>query len=953
MSNTVLKENVRKKWQKGVALLFALGILGLLLVMALGFATNSIFDQMIATNTGNSSAAKTIAQSGLERVRNMLQNYADSMSNLTGGANFKTLGILGYSYSSDTTDFTTSNPGWLTARSDMLADNRFFGTYTTWTADMTNYINWIYLKADGKLTGRMSYIILNRADLDPAKLVKNNIDESYKTPLTEPEEVRLGVEANEINLRTIDSSIGQADAQKFNYTSKAGVFPGNSWLDLSFLFDQFGLTDSTDPVTPAPNLRNRFTRWFICNSQNSPEAFCIDINGDSKITSAEQFHRFNLARTDWGSAFNTKEKVYENILLDKATVDGVPDQPPKGYINSVTEDGYGIPWLALFGYKTDGTVDTTLGATFGNSAAGVIARRRQIAANLVEYCSSPITAATTHSAFSDQPDWFTTPPTFTGNMKTPYINEIGGHVKVFSEIIDNPPSKYDISVTLTFKLYSEIINIYADAWPRLPSSTPASTLRLKVSGSFIYDHEVGKNAAVSNVNIPISLDVAVFNWSGGAGVGYGTSINTVSTVNLTSLNVPAGQDKVTISNVRFIINSAVLYEQGTPNIYYDYAGINKTSTLPDSTLTGQLQYYNPGGIGTDTQNGWFSFETEDPRQNLNTGDWTAKTATVNNGGIPFYVWSAIDNAGTVVGAVNTNSNPSGKADAETVTDPAYVSAAAHLSTAYIRQGAMVSPWELGFIHRGEKWQTLNLHQYDATKTAPASAITVNGNKYWPGGGAYASGDANILDQIKMNSSTQNYKIDLNNKYQDPDLSRDIVLYALFKNIKTGCAMYDSAPGMIDGTAITDTDIGNIVNNIVDRKGTAVNAYQTRAHVVNDITNNSPGVSPIPGYATKAKMDEILGKMINLVELDSYFTVILVAQTIKDVGGSGATIPINKKRPGDTSPTLVNAELGKFDLVVSGTKYYYADEITSTVKIEALVHKKIDGTCEILSVKYIQ
>ena len=105
MSNTTLKENVRKRWQKGVALLFALGILGLLLVMALGFATNSIFDQMIASNNGNSSAAKTIAQSGLERIRNMLQNYEAKMRDIAAPNNFMTNGIFGYSHSDDISVF--------------------------------------------------------------------------------------------------------------------------------------------------------------------------------------------------------------------------------------------------------------------------------------------------------------------------------------------------------------------------------------------------------------------------------------------------------------------------------------------------------------------------------------------------------------------------------------------------------------------------------------------------------------------------------------------------------------------------------------------------------------------------------------------------------------------------------------------------------------------------------
>ena len=161
---------------------------------------------------------------------------------------------------------------------------------------------------------------------------------------------------------------------------------------------------------------------------------------------------------------------------------------------------------------------------------------------------------------------------------------------------------------------------------------------------------------------------------------------------------------------------------------------------------------------------------------------------------------------------------------------------------------------------------------------------------------------------------------------------------------------DLVNGISGGAPISDIYIGNIINSIISRTGSGANTYLTRAQVVNDIA----AVEPILTICnTKAMKDEIIGKMINLVDFDSYYTVILVAQTIKDVGGNGSTIPINKKLTGDTTPTLVNAQLGKFDLTVAGSNYYYADDITSTVKVQALIHKKIDGTCEVLSVKYIQ
>lgn len=938
MSNTISKVNVHKKWQKGVALLFALGILGLLLVMALGFATNSIFDQLIASNNGNSSAARTIAQSGLERVRNILQNYAEKMRDIAAPYNFRTDGFYGYSHSEDASVFNT-NTNNSYAKSDKLQD--FFSSYlfpaSAWSNNMTDYINWIYFSADGRINGRMAYIILNRADLDPARLVRSGVDESYAS-FVEPQEVRIGADANEINLRTLDPAITQPVALNFNDTADGGLFNGNSWLDMPFLFDQFGLADAT--------MQKKFTRWFICNSQKSAEAYWIDKDGDGKIVSNELLHRFNLARTDWAT-INTKTRIYNLLLLD-ALYSGAPNidifvNPNAADPINVasgdlwtdeTFDGKGIPWLALFGYKTDGTLDATLGATF---PGGVVTRRNQIVANLVDYCQ-PVTV----SATSDSPaDWLTTPPTYTGNKKTPYINEFGGEVQLHTEIVLNAP-KYDIAVNLNFYLYSEIINIYAANW--------VTPLRLNVKGSFTYDYNIGNLGAVVNQTQAINVDINAFNWSN----GYGTDKRLINSITINKNGVPPGQEHATVSNVRFKIDSAVLYVPGASNIFYDYANVDKTATL--AMLENNYTTVTVAGTGDD-QTSWFSIETEDPRQNLNTTDWIVNTApAVNNGTNLFYVWTAVDNAGVLCGAVNTNSNPAVRhglapatTDAETATDPANGS----LSTAYIRELPMVSPWELGFIHRGEKWQTLNLHKYDDTKAT--KAITVGANKYPPGGGAYDLGDANILDQIKMNNSSKNYKIDLNNEFQDPVLgNRYMVLYSLFKNIKSGSTM-DLVNGITGGTAIADPlDINNIVSTgIIGRASTGTNIYKTRAHVVNDIASGPP----ITNYLTKALKDEILGKMINLVDFDSYFTVILVAQTIRDVGGSGSSIPINKKLPGDATFSTVNAELGKFDLKVVTApppdKYYYADEITSTLKVQAVVHKKIDGTCEILSIKYIQ
>ena len=53
---------------------------------------------------------------------------------------------------------------------------------------------------------------------------------------------------------------------------------------------------------------------------------------------------------------------------------------------------------------------------------------------------------------------------------------------------------------------------------------------------------------------------------------------------------------------------------------------------------------------------------------------------------------------------------------------------------------MQSLWELGAINRGEPWRTLNLSKYNTSVTTGTLSYT------------YTDGDANILDQVKLNDT---------------------------------------------------------------------------------------------------------------------------------------------------------------------------------------------------------
>lgn len=69
------------KNESGVALLFALGILSLLLILGLAFASNALLAQKVARNNSNRSQAKLLAQSAISRIATAIMYYQFQAAN--------------------------------------------------------------------------------------------------------------------------------------------------------------------------------------------------------------------------------------------------------------------------------------------------------------------------------------------------------------------------------------------------------------------------------------------------------------------------------------------------------------------------------------------------------------------------------------------------------------------------------------------------------------------------------------------------------------------------------------------------------------------------------------------------------------------------------------------------------------------------------------------------------
>ena len=623
--------------------------------------------------------------------------------------------------------------------------------------------------------------------------------------------------------------------------------------------------------------------------------------------------------------------------------DEFPFPPPSSFGVAIpTFDGTSIPWID--NWEEAGTFpdDTAPGPT------GAQKRAKQIAANLIDYCDSDIEATTDYAATAASPPVVTC--TYTGNDKTPYINQVV--VKFNGKVLEEDSTdysgtkKYTPTVAMP-SIYLETCNMY---------DTNATDVTAEVTIAFTYNWVGGPYTFTEKTykNIPIPgnmqsyqsrIETVAEDITPGGGTptivdNAGPGLGAINGLNITKLEV-----KLTV------------HDPGPPVIPHAFADFSFIAPNGNTSFT-----ISPDGSDYDL---YVSYEVDDPRQNLNYGDWAAPVAT--SGPTPF--------AAPTPDTKNSVCNPTGAVyDVESATamddDGTTGNIPGRISTAYIRNAPMQSPWELGAIHRGAKWQTINLKEYNSDAAVKVDATTKRprgGNKYTADPVASKNGgDANILDQIKMTSAiASGKKVSLK-------LQKNDILYALFNKIKIGDAYATvGTVGTGDLTHICTFPNEDSTNDLVSKvKEKNINFF-SRACVaeVTKLFDGSCGTQN-----NDRQQEEIIGKFINLtnVSVSDYYTVIVLAQSIKDVGTtSGAGLPIRKdlnydgtvtvgtitesgidiNGDGKTNSTGINEDitgckLGEYD--------QYADEIVAEQKIKVELYRDPNTKkCTILRMEYLE
>ena len=443
-----------------------------------------------------------------------------------------------------------------------------------------------------------------------------------------------------------------------------------------------------------------------------------------------------------------------------------------------------------------------------------------------------------------------------------------------------------------------------------------------------------------------------------------------------------------VSSITVTFKAPVVLQSGGANV-----DLVKMPTTPVSVTVSMA---DDAALTKDNGSAYITIgnmSAKDPRQNLNVDIVSAKasntganwkksdwifdpTAVVNSNAvtgmtmaIEFDATSKLPK--TVSGAHNAYANPkqptgvaqgssaSLEGDLEATVDPAYRGSDddKRISTAYIRNAPMKSMWELGLIHRGAAWETINLQGSSVT---PENLYTyLSGGSF--DGTSYEEGDAAILDTVKVTDYAVSWgMIDVNmfrSNYPGFDYTGENTDKKFFDDVLLSIVKHSDPENVLKEGEKNKT-IFEAFGDDVREKFISVLKPETVGTLTrrSQISNLYDGVFDT-NFPTDSSREELIGKLMPVLKtmpaLVTVFHVDIVAQTIKDVGG----VSVSKLRQDGKLSKPANTTLGKFDLVEDGKdaekEMVYLDEITGQVKLRATFDcNPFTGKIKLRQIKYL-
>lgn len=1084
------------KNEKGVALLFAIGVLALLMFLALAFVTNAMLGQKTASNVNNRTLATLLARSASSRIMASLASYSlqckpnqpndfsflhsfdnsvtwQDGENSTASAKIDDLIVTKTKIKKD--DDTEEQVALTDSIMDIYANTtRYYGR--------DSQASWLFYKdTAGKLIGRVAFWVLPPDS--PSKMdLKNTLEgfytEDQKHMGAKPYNYRVGHSTDEIHLGFEDNSYYTPLSW---WGGSAPPTKGDDEYKRNDFLNAYGAQHFNTETNDGSTRRRWLMRWFAepseeielkadgktqatINHNMEMEAYSYyaryrDTNNSFDEGDTIFFHRFNLAQhkvthngTDY-DYWNNVVSVNKLLMLADDTDSGDKIDVAKRLLYTpVLPENFDIRDIGLMFLRKIGSTKGTFDS--------IASLRKQITANLIDYCDANSKPTSDVDSDSWSVDDSSQQPKYTGNEKTAYINEIAVGAKL--EVTEGLTTG-SVILKATPELIAELINIYEEDNKSYQLSTKMEmkfSAVVKSKWEVTYD-DAGTTQTVLTDTLSQGIELTYPETavtcstapSAPPFTGYTLLGNTLvvpevsGTVNFTF--VQPGVTTAKLKEISVQITSAQAKFKGfvlrdtTNNINVDFVSpgllfgaVGGKYLFNASANSDALVAFDTITDGSDIKEKYNRFylvglEVNDPRQNLNVRDWRdpsdpadpgtpkllghdAKTGTVAAS-----EWTSfeLDTSKTTLaerlkaGLRNTDSNPAKKMDGsdrdsslcdkESVEDPAWKSDTEHLSTAYIRNHRMCSPWELGAIHRGIAWQTINLKSAKSILHSSQSITPADHVPRWSitdeRGTSYMGGDAGILNEIKMTDAHWTFgKIDVNmfNKKFPRYMNEDnLMAGALFRNLRygqkydnigyrradvgTGANAEENVAGEVHGrridayktgTLIEKGDEKNIANALVN-KNDSDREFSSRAEYIDWCnTNVSTGLNSsglynlfgqiTPTPQTDAAQEEIVGKTVNLLKTvatpPEVTQVLVVAQTIRDIGtptetnSSGEFLsvattgtPVIKLTSNNTAITQ-NCREGVWDCYTVGQS-----ERTSKSRAEYLNFDEITGEVKML------
>ncbi|MDD6338697.1 MAG: hypothetical protein PUC15_10000 [Lentisphaeria bacterium] len=840
-----LRRAVRNRREHGMALLFTLCILSMALITAMIFSSNASTDRKVATAYIDTSAARILADGTVSRaiLALMSSNASYACSNYLKEPPGNGSGKNADEYASDWI-WKIEKPGMFSFNEGPL---RYANKY--YDREDTRCPSWEYVyyhAPDGtdRIYGRYAYVAIGQNDQLNPNALGNNRGKKLSSEDISIRDRRLGRLTCEPKFLFVDRNNlwGGSGGDPIITTEKVvDTCPVGGWTDMDIFFSD--VTSADDK-----HLRMMVDQYFTLSGNEEYNKFNTrgDLIKDFTVAPASnEMYRFPLIRNDWNSI----------------TVDQIKSA---------------IPY-------------------FRDSRSSEV---NQTIANLINY-----NANFNRAPVTDVANWTTGEPSYTGNKCTPYINEVGGEVEVGGNLGIRMTERYlqndnwfwrvwytDCTYSHTITLQIETVNMYGSAAQPVSRPIPFGTITYEylnpengrwIPQEFSFD---ANNTKWDTTNTVSNGAYTTYTYIADSG-----SVGSVTTTKRDGYSRPMGHeadfyDQLKVRNVNVRLERVLLRDNSGQNadlsLMNNQLGAGNGSRVIDGEQV-------VAGSGDFSKRGYFDSQVDDPRCNLGRSEWSVPQSNEH--------WR--DNFGVSNTTVSYKSNDVTKCDPGESGDPV------NISTAFIPHEPMESLWELGAIHRGRPWQTINLKCAGEGKSAGSVM------------GDYSAGDGHLLDQVALVSQDEQTRTVLGmiNLNCVADLGSGGAPF-VFKSLFTDFPIYGSIQNMrnksttvpvLKGRAVnsTDSDADRYAQDLVDCVTYAVkNGNQPRRTGIfpGSASSGSSNGRLFPTSGNDAQREEVVCRIINLLKWGRQqtrrATVLVLAQTIQDVGG----VTLERNLPNDNS-----------------------------------------------------